>query len=76
MLRTHGVDHLNSNELCQLLVQNDPWLLPEVSARGMVGLRSSLQIIVEKPDGWKIDNSVLERAENTIFIKSHCMEET
>ncbi|KAM7325620.1 hypothetical protein ACRRTK_015873 [Alexandromys fortis] len=30
VLRTHGVDHLNYNELCQLLVQNDPWLLPEI----------------------------------------------
>lgn len=33
VLRTHGVDHLSYSELCQLLFQNDPWLLPEVSAR-------------------------------------------
>ncbi|XP_047276697.1 protein mono-ADP-ribosyltransferase PARP12 isoform X2 [Homo sapiens] len=30
VLRTHGVDHLSYNELCQLLFQNDPWLLPEI----------------------------------------------
>ncbi|XP_016044606.2 protein mono-ADP-ribosyltransferase PARP12 [Erinaceus europaeus] len=30
VLRTHGVDHLSYSELCQLLFQNDPWLLPEV----------------------------------------------
>uniref|UniRef100_A0A2K6F6V0 Poly(ADP-ribose) polymerase family member 12 n=1 Tax=Propithecus coquereli TaxID=379532 RepID=A0A2K6F6V0_PROCO len=30
VLRTHGVDHLNYSELCQLLFQNDPWLLPEI----------------------------------------------
>lgn len=30
VLRTHGVDHLNFQELCQLLYQNDPLLLPEI----------------------------------------------
>nr|XP_013013984.1 poly [ADP-ribose] polymerase 12 [Cavia porcellus] len=30
VLRTNGVDHLNYSELCQLLFQNDPVLLPEV----------------------------------------------
>ncbi|XP_034877107.1 protein mono-ADP-ribosyltransferase PARP12 isoform X1 [Mirounga leonina] len=30
VLRTHGVDHLSYSELCQLLFQNDPWLLPEI----------------------------------------------
>ncbi|KAM6167669.1 protein mono-ADP-ribosyltransferase PARP12 isoform 1-T1 [Erethizon dorsatum] len=30
VLRTHGVDHLNYSELCQLLFQNDPVLLPEI----------------------------------------------
>ncbi|XP_055979999.1 protein mono-ADP-ribosyltransferase PARP12 [Sorex fumeus] len=30
VLQTHGVDHLNFTELCQLLYQNDPWLLPEI----------------------------------------------
>ncbi|XP_054999565.1 protein mono-ADP-ribosyltransferase PARP12 [Sorex araneus] len=30
VLRTYGVDHLNFRELCQLLYQNDPWLLPEI----------------------------------------------
>lgn len=35
MLKTHGVDHLTYSELCQLLFQNDPWLLPEVSANGV-----------------------------------------
>ncbi|XP_077003321.1 protein mono-ADP-ribosyltransferase PARP12 [Tamandua tetradactyla] len=30
VLRTHGVDHLSYGELCQLLFQNDPWLLPEI----------------------------------------------
>lgn len=33
VLRTHGVDHLSYSELCQLLFQNDPWLLPEVSSQ-------------------------------------------
>lgn len=38
VLRSHGVDHLTYSELCQLLFQNDPWLLPEVSAsRGKGG---------------------------------------
>ncbi|XP_036184454.1 protein mono-ADP-ribosyltransferase PARP12 isoform X1 [Myotis myotis] len=30
VLKTHGVDHLSYSELCQLLFQNDPWLLPEI----------------------------------------------
>ncbi|XP_014441975.1 protein mono-ADP-ribosyltransferase PARP12 [Tupaia chinensis] len=30
VLKTHGVDHLSYSELCQLLFQNDPYLLPEV----------------------------------------------
>ncbi|KAL6030197.1 hypothetical protein STEG23_030450 [Scotinomys teguina] len=30
VLRTHGIDHLTYSELCQLLIQNDPWLLPEI----------------------------------------------
>ncbi|KAI5947974.1 protein mono-ADP-ribosyltransferase PARP12 [Manis javanica] len=30
VLRFHGVDHLSYSELCQLLCQNDPWLLPEI----------------------------------------------
>nr|XP_036284529.1 protein mono-ADP-ribosyltransferase PARP12 isoform X2 [Pipistrellus kuhlii] len=30
VLKTHGVDHLSESELCQLLFQNDPWLLPEI----------------------------------------------
>uniref|UniRef100_A0A8C5L6L7 Protein mono-ADP-ribosyltransferase PARP12 n=2 Tax=Jaculus jaculus TaxID=51337 RepID=A0A8C5L6L7_JACJA len=30
VLKTHGLDHLTYNELCQLLFQNDPWLLPEI----------------------------------------------
>ncbi|KAM5255444.1 protein mono-ADP-ribosyltransferase PARP12 [Ctenodactylus gundi] len=30
VLRTHGVDHLSYIELCHLLFQNDPLLLPEV----------------------------------------------
>lgn len=30
VLKTHGIDHLTYNELCQLLFQNDPWLLPEI----------------------------------------------
>nr|XP_014714683.2 LOW QUALITY PROTEIN: protein mono-ADP-ribosyltransferase PARP12 [Equus asinus] len=30
VLRTHGVDHLSYSELCQLLFQNDPWLLPDI----------------------------------------------
>nr|XP_027807938.1 protein mono-ADP-ribosyltransferase PARP12 [Marmota flaviventris] len=30
VLRSHGVDHLTYSELCQLLFQNDPWLLPEI----------------------------------------------
>ncbi|XP_036086717.1 protein mono-ADP-ribosyltransferase PARP12 [Rousettus aegyptiacus] len=30
VLRTHGVDHLSYSELCQLLFQNDSWLLPEI----------------------------------------------
>ncbi|XP_037370268.1 protein mono-ADP-ribosyltransferase PARP12 [Talpa occidentalis] len=30
VLRTHGVDHLSYSELCQLLFQNDPCLLPEI----------------------------------------------
>ncbi|XP_051691620.2 protein mono-ADP-ribosyltransferase PARP12 [Oryctolagus cuniculus] len=30
VLRTHGVDHLSYTELCQLLFQNDPSLLPEI----------------------------------------------
>ncbi|KAM9216406.1 protein mono-ADP-ribosyltransferase PARP12 [Dugong dugon] len=30
VLRSHGVDHLSFSELCQLLFQNDPWLLPEI----------------------------------------------
>ncbi|XP_011357791.1 poly [ADP-ribose] polymerase 12 isoform X2 [Pteropus vampyrus] len=30
VLRTHGVDHLSYSELCQLLFQNDPWILPEI----------------------------------------------
>ena len=33
VLKTHGVDHLSYSELCVLLLQNDPLLLPEVSAR-------------------------------------------
>ena len=33
VLKTHGLDHLNYGELCMLLFQNDPLLLPEVSAR-------------------------------------------
>lgn len=76
VLRTHGVDHLTYNELCQLLIQNDPWLLPEVSARGRVGLEGFFEVLVEKPDGWQIENSVLERTENLILITNHCMEET
>lgn len=30
VLKIHGVDHLSYSELCQLLFQNDPWLLPEI----------------------------------------------
>lgn len=30
VLKTHGVDHLSYSELCQLLFQNDPGLLPEI----------------------------------------------
>ncbi|XP_007950978.1 protein mono-ADP-ribosyltransferase PARP12 [Orycteropus afer afer] len=30
VLKSHGVDHLSLSELCQLLFQNDPWLLPEI----------------------------------------------
>ncbi|XP_049749371.1 protein mono-ADP-ribosyltransferase PARP12 [Elephas maximus indicus] len=30
VLRAHGVDHLSFSELCQLLFQNDPWLLPDI----------------------------------------------
>lgn len=30
VLRTHGVDHLTYTELCQLLLQNDPSLLPDI----------------------------------------------
>ncbi|XP_016060547.1 PREDICTED: poly [ADP-ribose] polymerase 12, partial [Miniopterus natalensis] len=30
VLKTHGVDNLSYSELCQLLFQNDPWLLPEI----------------------------------------------
>ncbi|KAF4020354.1 hypothetical protein G4228_011780 [Cervus hanglu yarkandensis] len=30
VLKTHGVDHLNYGELCMLLFQNDPLLLPEI----------------------------------------------
>ncbi|ELK13803.1 Poly [ADP-ribose] polymerase 12 [Pteropus alecto] len=30
VLKTHGVDHLSYSELCQLLFQNDPWILPEI----------------------------------------------
>ncbi|XP_058537295.1 protein mono-ADP-ribosyltransferase PARP12 [Ochotona princeps] len=30
VLRTHGVDHLSYSELCQLLFQNDPFLLPDI----------------------------------------------
>lgn len=30
VLRTHGVDHLTYSELCQLLFQNDPSLLPDI----------------------------------------------
>lgn len=53
VLKTHGVDHLSYSELCQLLFQNDPWLLPEVSAgRGWV----CKQGIGKRPEGWKIEN--------------------
>ncbi|XP_058930873.1 protein mono-ADP-ribosyltransferase PARP12 isoform X2 [Kogia breviceps] len=30
VLKTHGVDHLSYSELCVLLLQNDPLLLPEI----------------------------------------------
>uniref|UniRef100_A0ABK0M3V1 Poly (ADP-ribose) polymerase family, member 12 n=1 Tax=Rattus norvegicus TaxID=10116 RepID=A0ABK0M3V1_RAT len=30
VLRTHGIDHLTYTELCQLLLQNDPSLLPDI----------------------------------------------
>ncbi|XP_007466677.1 PREDICTED: poly [ADP-ribose] polymerase 12 [Lipotes vexillifer] len=30
VLKTHGVDHLSYSELCTLLLQNDPLLLPEI----------------------------------------------
>ncbi|XP_058047225.1 protein mono-ADP-ribosyltransferase PARP12 [Ahaetulla prasina] len=30
VLKEHGLDDLNSDELCQLLLQNDPSLLPEI----------------------------------------------
>lgn len=33
VLKTQGVDHLSFSELSVLLLQNDPLLLPEVSAR-------------------------------------------
>lgn len=57
VLKTHGVDHLSYSELCQLLFQNDPWLLPEVSAgRGWV----CEQGIGKRPEGWKIGNIMAE----------------
>lgn len=55
VLRTHGVDHLSYSELCQLLFQNDPWLLPDVSARrGWV----CAQVIEERSEGWKMGNII------------------
>ncbi|XP_048196283.1 protein mono-ADP-ribosyltransferase PARP12 [Perognathus longimembris pacificus] len=30
VLKIHDIDHLTYSELCQLLFQNDPWLLPEI----------------------------------------------
>ncbi|KAM8980379.1 protein mono-ADP-ribosyltransferase PARP12 isoform X2 [Sarcophilus harrisii] len=32
ILKSHGIDNLNLNELCQLLLQNDSTLLPEICA--------------------------------------------
>lgn len=31
LLRRHGLQDLSEKQLFQLLLQNDPWLLPEVS---------------------------------------------
>lgn len=31
VLKQYGLENLNRDELCQLLLQNDPSLLPEVS---------------------------------------------
>lgn len=31
VLKQHGLEHFTHDELCQLLLQNDPSLLPEVS---------------------------------------------
>lgn len=57
VLKTHGVDHLSYSELSQLLFQNDPWLLPEVSAGRECG---RVQGIGERPEGWKIGNIMVE----------------